>query len=645
MIQWFKDVTTDSILFKAFMVVMVLSFGVWGIGDVIAPSIDPNVAIQGGRFEVRASEVQRRFQVQIERLRENLGAEAAADPALKQLVLNNTVEELRQTAVTNMAALEMGIDVTDARVRDNVTAQAAFKDETGKFNPMRFAEVLAQNQMTEPAFAKLVEDDLRQQTLMGPIGGSAAAPKALVEPLFAYRAETRIADTLLVPAEAMKTPAVPTEEQIKQTYEDNIATFTAPEYRKVGAVVLARAELVPLSSIDDAAVHAFYDENTASYVMPETRKISQLLFETKEAALAARALMAPGDDLAKIAAKAKIDPPVELGERAMNDPIVLPLGEAAKLPAGEVSQPVQTDLGWHLVQTTAIVPERTTPFAQVENEIRIKLAEEKGADALYDAAEKLEDEIAAGTPLDEAAKVAGGRFVGFEAIDRSGSRPDGTPAYDPAQIGGVPPESFLSLAFSTPAGSESKLMDFAGGYYILKVESVTPPTPKPLETVRAEVVKLWQAQERVRAAKAEAEKIAKELTPSVTMSSLVDKDKRLSYARLGPLTRFGESLARDYVVDSKRVGPEMLDQLFKAKVGDVIVAPVAGGYIVARLREIVPPKPEGDLARTFADVSQSTRNALAQDLMQQFSAALAERYPVTLNAKAIAEIGGVAAPQ
>ena len=65
MIQWFKDVTTDSIVFKGFMVLMVLSFGIWGIGDVITPGVDPNVAIQGGRFEVRANEVQRQMAAQV----------------------------------------------------------------------------------------------------------------------------------------------------------------------------------------------------------------------------------------------------------------------------------------------------------------------------------------------------------------------------------------------------------------------------------------------------------------------------------------------------------------------------------------------------------------------------------------------------
>gem|GEM_PF-2275221 len=642
MIQWFKDVTADSIIFKGFMVIMVLSFGVWGIGDVITPGVDPNVAIQGGRFEVRATELQRQYSVQIERLRESLGPDAANDPALRQSVLNNTVEELRQTAVTNMAAFELGIEVTKERVRENVMSQEPFKDETGAFSQLRFSELLMQNQLTEPMFAKLVEDDLRQGIFLGPVGDGATAPKELVDRLFAYRAETRIADTLLVPSEAMVVGDKPTDEQLKKTYDDNIGSFTAPEYRTISAVVLARADLVPLDSIDPAAVRAFYDENAASYRAPESRKIAQLIFETKEQAEAARALMAPGDDLAKIAAKAKIDPPIDLGDRPVTDSVLAMFGDGAKTPLNEISQPVQTDLGWHLLQVSAITPESVKPFGLVENEILRQLADEKSNDAIYEASEKLEDEIAAGSSFEEAATISGGRYVKFDAIDRKGLNTTGSPVYDPGQIGGVSQDAFLNLAFSTPVGVESRLMEFNGGFYVLKPESSTPPTPKPMEAMRPEIVSLWQTQEKVLAAKALAEKIAAEVKPETTLTSLADKDKRLSYAKLGPITRFGDSLTKDYVVDSRRVGPEMLTKLFSAKPGDVVVAPVFGGYVLARLKEIAPPRTDGEFAAVYADTQRTARDAIAQDLIAQFAAALDERYPVTLNSKAISDIGGFA---
>ncbi|MBL8642686.1 MAG: SurA N-terminal domain-containing protein, partial [Rhodospirillaceae bacterium] len=133
MIQWFKDVTTDSIVFKAFMGLMILSFGIWGIGDVIAPSVDPNVAIQGGSFEVRATELQRRYQQQLDKLRQSLGPEAASDPSLRQTLLNSTISQVREEAVTNEAALDMGINVSPNLVREVVMAQDVFKDESGGF--------------------------------------------------------------------------------------------------------------------------------------------------------------------------------------------------------------------------------------------------------------------------------------------------------------------------------------------------------------------------------------------------------------------------------------------------------------------------------------------------------------------------------
>jgi peptidyl-prolyl cis-trans isomerase D len=644
MIQWFKDVTTDSIIFKGFMVLMVVSFGVWGIGDVITPNVDPNIAIQGKRFDVRSTELQRQYQSQLDRLRENLGPEAANDPALKRTLLNNIVNEMRQETVTNDAAMDLGISVSKDRIRESVMTQDAFKDESGQFSQLKFAEVLNQNQLTEAAFAKLVETDLRQRTLLQPVGVNAAAPKTLVDQLFAYRAETRIADTLLVAADAMSIGTQPTDEQIKKTYDDNIATFTSPEYRKLSVVMLTSAAMVTPESIDESVVKAFYDENMARYRTPETRDLWQLLFDTKEQAEAARAQLAPGDNLTKLAAKAKLNPPTDLGERTLTDPVLATFGDAAKIGLNEISQPVQSDLGWHLLEVRAIKPETVTPFEVAKTEIRKQLAADKGTDALFDAAQRLEDEVAAGTPFDEAAKATNGTYLSYN-IDRRGTTPEGTMQID-ALFEKVKQETFYKLAFETPVGTETKLNEFEGGYYILKVESSTPPTPKPMDKMRPEIASLWLKQEKLRAAKSLADNMAEDLKAqaSRTMTSVADKDKRLSYAQLGPVTRFGDSLKRDYVVDSKRVSPELLTNLFKSKEGDITVSTVLGGYVIARVKQVLPAKPEGDLVEAFKQMEDQTRNAVAQDIIQQFSTALAERYPVTLNTKAIDEIGGVAQP-
>jgi peptidyl-prolyl cis-trans isomerase D len=379
------------------------------------------------------------------------------------------------------------------------------------------------------------------------------------------------------------------------------------------------------------------------YRTPEKRHLAQLLFDTQDQAAAARALMVPGDTLAKVAAKAKLDPPADLGERSAGDAVLAPFGEAVKIAVGEISQPVQTDLGWHLIEVQALTPEQVTPYDQVKDEVRKTLAADKAADMIADVSVKLEDEIAAGTPMAEAAKTVGAVHAAFD-VDRIGKLANGTILIDPI-FNRVPQDKVLAAAFQTPVGTESRLLEIEGGYYVVRVNSSTPPAPKAMEFVRPEVVKMWEQQERLAAAKALAEKLAAEMGPSDTMSARMDKDNRLSYAKLGPITRFGESLARDYVVNSKRVGPEMLEKLFQAKPGDQFQAGVLGGYVVARLIEVVPAKPEGEMAKVADDVTQSTRQAVSQDLLEQFSRALNDRFPVTLNTKAINEVAGLAQPE
>ena len=627
----------DSVILKGFLGLLALSFGIWGVGDFIGTSkLSPGVALKAGRAELKTQSVQRRFVRELERFREAMGGQAVDDAVIKRSVMASMMDDMTRATIVDAAALDLGITVSRDQIREMIMKNESFQ-QNGKFSQMRFDEALNQNQLTEAAYVELMQISLRNAEVMLPVAVNAYAPDTLIDALFAYRSETRVADTLLIPAATMTLQKTPTDDELKAVYDKNIAAFTAPEFRKLTILTLGATDLVKPESIDDAEVKTYYEQNTARYQTPESRHIVQLIFETKEKAEAARAQAATGDTLETVAKKANANDVVDLGNLTADSPLAKMIGAAFTAPSNEISQPIQSDLGWHLFETKSVTPQTVKTFDEAKEEIRKAIAADKGADAVYDASTHMEDALASGTPVAEVAKMIGARLDEVGPIDQGGKNTAGFPLpnlFDP--------KNFLPTAFTTPAGKDSKLMDLPthDGYYVIHVDEVTPPTPKPLIDVRAQAVALWEADARTAQAQAVADKLVTDATSSTPLSSLEAKDKRLSYAPLGPVTRLGEGAERQHVIDGARVSPQMLDKLFAAKVDDVFTAPVATGIIVARLKDIVPPKPVGDLARAREELAAATRNEVASNLADQLGRAFTIRYPVDVDQKAIDDIAG-----
>ena len=560
MIQGLKNAIKDSLLLKGFLGIVMLSFGIWGVGDVLTPGTDPNIAITVGKTDISAAEVDKRYHQDLDRFKKSLVGQNAETPEIRRGVLADTVSTLSHVAAANAVTTDMGLAITKDRLRDAIRQEAAFKDANGTFSQLQYTQALSNNNLTEKAFVDMMMSDLHRETLLQPVTENASAPAPLLDALMAYRGETRIADTLLVSAADVPAPAAPSDDTLKKVYDQNIAAFTTPEYRKVTAVVIRAADLVTPESLTDDQIKAYYDENMSHYREPEKRHVVQLVFESKEQAESAKALMAPGDHLADIARKAKISPPIDLGDLGRNDPLIKILGSAYDLPVGQVSDVTQSDLGWHLFEVTAIKPELTTPLSSVEDQIRKSIAEDKGTDALYDASTAMDDGIAGGLSMDDLAKKVGGKIVRIAAVDHQGHDPNGLDA-----PGLFDNQHFLETAFSTAAGSTSKLMEIQKGYYVLTVDAVTPPAPRLFADVRKDVSTIWEKQARLAAAEDTAAKLAKEIGASTQVAEIAAKDKTISYAQLGPLTRFGEGLNGAHMVDSKRLSPELLGKLFTAE--------------------------------------------------------------------------------
>jgi peptidyl-prolyl cis-trans isomerase D len=620
----------DSWLIKGLMGLLMISFGIFGIGDFVGTgALDPNIALKVGSREVNVVDFQRRFDQEYTRFKESVRGQLPDTEMFRRSVMDTMVQEMTRTTLLESGAEDLGVVITDEQLRNTIRQLDAFKDPiTGNFSQITYSEVLRNNKLTETMFLDLLRADLRQQAIVRPVALGGYGPGFLTDSLFAFRNEGRTADTLLVASKAIAVNEKPTDADLKTIYDQNAANFMRPEYRKLSAISLKASDLVKAESFAEEELKSYYDQNANRFQTTERRRVSQLAFDSKEEAEKVRALAAPGDTLATLAAKAQLGPPIDLGEQSRDSVVGKSMGPAFDLPVNEISQAVQSDLGWHIFTSTSVTAGQTTPYEQAKDAIRKSLVEERGLDAVYKASTEVQDALAAGTPMPEIAANLGLPVMQIESIDQAGRDPKG------AEVQGLyDRNTLLTTAFTLPAGGDSGLKDLPDrdGYYVVKVEGITPPAPRPIEEVRSEITAIWQREKTMTEGRKVADSLAAEIGAATVMSSLETKDGKVTYGLIGPITRAGAPLDRLHMVDTGRLSATMLEKLFTAKPGEVFVADAGEGIVIVRLKDITVPQPVGPMSMERNEINMTLRNAITGDMMEQMNADFTQRYPVEVN--------------
>lgn len=632
MIQGLKEAIKNSWILKGFLGVLMLSFAVWGVGDAINPAVDPNVVIKVDQVEVRAAELQRRFNVEVDQLRNALGPDFTAREAADLGIMNNLITQLSERASLDMAAREMDLYVPDETLRRAVMEQGTFKDETGNFNRLLLNQTLMNNNLTEQEFIDLLRSDVTRQTMLQPVAANGGAPKVMVDALFKYRAEQRIADVLYIADSSVEIEDSPDDSALREVYDNNIDNFTAPEFREVEAIMIRATDLVPASSITDEEIQLFYEENIDRYRDQPTRTVRQLIFPTGIDADNARQQLQDGETLVEFAERTGMSPPIALGTLKANDNLGFDLSAVFALNAPGITEPVQSDFGWHLFEVTDLTAGSVKALPVVRDEIIDFIVSDRAFDEMFEAEVYLEDQLAGGVPMEEIAQTPGYTYLYFPAMDRDGRDTTGAPITFP-----IEQDRFIRLAFANQPGLDSQTVETEEYAYVLRVKSVVEPAPKPFEQVQADVRALWESQVRSNAVAAKAKSLADAIGPSADLVALADTDDAVEFANLGPVTRFGDSLRLNFIIPARLVSPALMEALFQAQTGDVVDARVANGHVVARLKEIVPPD-EVELVQIREQVEDTVTNALVSDLVAGYTDSIIGEYDVVLNREAINEL-------
>lgn len=632
MIQGLTEAIKSSWILKGFLGLVMLSFAVWGVGDAINPAVDPNIVIKVDQVEVRVNELQRRFNVEVDQLRNALGPDFTAKEAAELGIMDNLITQLSERASLDMAARDMDLLVPDETLRRAVMEQDSFKDETGNFNRLLLNQTLMNNQLTEQDFVDLLRSDVTRQTLLQPVAANGGAPKVMVDALFRFRAEQRVADVLYVADSAAGVGEEPDESTLRSIYDENIVDFTAPEYREIEAILIRRTDLVPAESITDEDVQLFYDENIDRYREQPTRTVRQLIYQSEEEANAAFAQLQDGETLVELGAKTNMGAPIDLGILKANDNLGFDLSKVFDLAEQGVTEPVQSDFGWHLFEVTELTTGSVKALPVVRQEIIDFIVSDRAFEEMFQAEVYLEDQLAGGVPMKEIAETPGYTYLHFKEVDRDGRDSTGAPVTFP-----VEQERFLRIAFNNQPGLDSQTVETDEYAYVQRVVSVTEPAPKPYDRVAAEVRTLWETQARATASEDKAASFIDEIGPSVDLANLAETDEAVEFANLGPVTRFGDSLRINFIIPARLVSPALMEALFQASPGDVVEARVANGHVVARLEEIIPPD-ETELAQIREQVEATVTNSLVSDMIAGYTDSIIGEYDVVLNRESINQL-------
>src|SRR5258707_587703 len=203
-----------SFVVKLLFVLLILTFGIWGIGDIFrTASSDTSVATVGDHG-VRADELQTAMRRALEQLSARFGNAIDLQQAKQLGLVDQTLGQLIDRSLVDQEMARLQLDVSDDLIRNMITANPSFSGPDGRFDPAVFNALLAANRLTEEQYVALLRRDIPRNDLMHAVTGAAAAP-SMVDLLYRYQNEKRVADIVSLPAAAVRDVGQPNEAELK----------------------------------------------------------------------------------------------------------------------------------------------------------------------------------------------------------------------------------------------------------------------------------------------------------------------------------------------------------------------------------------------------------------------------------------------
>jgi len=628
-----------SIFAGGLLAMLIASFVLWGVGDPLSTLGSDDIA-EVGDEKITPFDLERAFESEYLRIQQQAGDSLTRELAIQVGIGSQAIAKLVELKAYDVETSNLGLRTSDEDLRDYIYNIQTFQDETGQFNRSYFDQYTRSQGYTTKDFEALLREEMARASLIESLIGNVISSDIATTTLTKYASEERTSEILAIPASLMTGIGEVNDEILKTYFEENKLNYMSPEYRDISYFEVSAATVASTISIGNEEVIANYESRISEFTREEERSFVQMFFDDLEMANKAYTDLENGKSFSEVI----VDRTGDTQDEATFDP--MPKNEITDNYGEEITtqiynaslngytEPINTDFGVYIFKIISIKPGSSQTIEDVREIIVNDLKMERAIDTLFDIRNLIDDELAAGSPINIVAEAAGVPLKTVSNFNIEGMTPDGSASTELPLI-----VDFIDYSFRNNIGEELELYeDVSNKFYMLSVDNIIVSNLQEFVDVRDTVDEDWSQFRRETLASELASRISSEYETAENIDkTLAEYEGLLSQLTVNEVI---VSRANDNVVSS-----EIHSSIFSQDVGSIKVIPASNGdgSVIIRVKDRTfgINVDESVLIDTKAQIQRSYQN----DLMQSYITHLYETLPVIVKEGNVqATLNAIAAP-
>jgi peptidyl-prolyl cis-trans isomerase D len=447
-----------------------------------------------------------------------------ADAAYKNGVINELLQAEIMKIVMAYRAHGYGIQVNDTLVANEIKKQLdPLVAQFGGNHREALSELLRVQGLSEAQLVEAIRQDMQNKLLRDSFMTGSYVPAVLTQDLAKFLSETRTVRFITLKDSNVGSYKAPSEQDLAAFYQKVQAQFMPPQTRDLVVGILDTQKIAQNAAVTETDIQNYYEQNADQFKKEEQRRISQVIVKTKEEAekiAKVSNLKDQKDHAVQALTVQKKDLPSALAESVF----------AANL--NEKTKPIETPLGFHVVQIDEVIPAKTLSLDEASESIKTELSKSLVSDKIFEVSKDIEDRLANNETLEQLKKDYP---LDVKTLPKISLNTQNNSNLD---FLGDAKSALMEQAFSLNQDEYSSFVELnANKMAILGVQKIYASVAPPLANVKDRLLPQYETLERARLNMEQATKWVDQLNKGATTLEKLAQDQKLPIQTASNISR------------------------------------------------------------------------------------------------------------